>query len=46
MPPEKALDLLNQIRLQFEAKGVDHDLAREAYLVLKKYLEEVKGAHD
>lgn len=31
MTNEKALDLLNQIRLKIEMNGHDHDLARQAY---------------
>jgi hypothetical protein len=44
MTTEKALELLNELRLRVEMKGVDHDLAREAYLCLKSFVAESKKA--
>lgn len=38
LTPEKALDLLNQLRLKIEMTGQDHELARQAHETLVKFI--------
>ena len=38
MTPEKALELLNELRLKFEMSGANHMLALQAYETLRAYL--------